>query len=69
MKDFLKKLTSRKFAAAFAVEVAAIVALFNPGAAGTTEKVIVQVAAIAAMVLAATAYIVVEGSIDKWKKS
>ena len=69
MKDFLKRLTSRKFIAASAVEVAALVALFNPGIEGTVESTIVRVGAIAAMVLVALGYIVVEGNLDKWNSN
>ena len=62
---FLTKVTSRKFIAALAVEVAGLVALFDPQVADVTNEIIVRVGALAAMVTVALGYVVSEASIDK----
>ncbi len=66
MKAFLKRISSRKFLTALAVQVAAVVALFTPADdAGQLEAAAVKIAALAAMVLTAFGYGLIEGSVDK----
>ncbi len=67
MKDFLSRISSRKFLTTAFVEIAAIVALFKPSIASEANEGAVRLAAIIAMVLAALGYGIVQGTIDKNK--
>lgn len=70
MQSFLKRISSRKFLTALAVEAAAVVALFTPADdAGSLEAAAVKIAALVAMVLAAVGYGVVEAGVDKAREA
>lgn len=56
MKSFLERISSRKFLIAVAVQVAAVAALFWPDKQSAINDASVQIAALAAMVLAAFGY-------------
>lgn len=65
MKEFLGRISSRKFLVAFAVQIAGLIALIKPEWTEQANLIAVQVAGIAAMILAALGYMAIEGSIDK----
>lgn len=64
MKDFLSRISSRKFLTAIAVEVAAVVALFSPEQASQFNDGAIKIAALVAMVLTALGYGCIEASLD-----
>ena len=64
MEKFLKRISSRKFLAALAVQVAAVVALFWPAQESTILTAAVKIAALATLLLAGLGYGKIEASID-----
>lgn len=64
MKDFLKRISSRKFLTAIAVQIAAVAALFSPEQASEFNDAAVRIAALIAMVLTALGYGCIEASLD-----
>ena len=69
MKDFLKRISSRKFLTAFAVEVAAVAALFSPERASEFNDAAIRIAAMVAMMLTALGYGCIEASLDGGQSS
>jgi len=68
MDSFLKRISSRKFLALLAAEIAGVVAIFRPaGEAAGIEAAAVKIAGLAVMLLAALGYGIIEGKIDKAK--
>ncbi len=64
MEKFLKRLSSRKFLTALAVQAAAVVALFWPEQESTIVTAAVKIAALATLLLAGLGYGKIEASID-----
>ncbi len=64
MRSFLQRISSRKFLTAFAVQVAAVAALFRPEHESTFQTAAVRIAALAIMLLAALGYGKIEASVD-----
>ncbi|HNX26600.1 MAG TPA: hypothetical protein PKK48_04260, partial [Phycisphaerae bacterium] len=64
MKDFLTRISSRKFLTAFAVEIAAVAALFSPERASEFNDAAIRIAAIVTMALTALGYGCIEASLD-----
>jgi len=65
MEKFLKRISSRKFLTAIAVQIAAVVALFAPPEMESElAEGAVRIAALATMVLAALGYGSIEAGID-----
>ncbi len=64
MRSFLERLSSRKFLAALAVQIAAVAALFWPDQAEVYQSAAVRIAALATMLLAALGYGKIEAAID-----
>ncbi len=64
MRSFLRRISSRKFLTALAVQVAAVVALFLPDRASALETAAVRIAALAALVLAGLGYGRIEADLD-----
>ncbi len=64
MKDFLKRISSRKFLTALAVVLASVVALFTIKPEDELVDAFTKVAALAAMALTALGYIKTEGALD-----
>ena len=69
MDAFLKRISSRKFLTALAVEVSGIIVVFWPQTVGTAENTALKIAGLTAMLLAAIGYGVVEASVDKYTKT
>lgn len=67
MDSFLKRISSRKFLTAIAVEIAAMIALFAPQVADVANEGALRIAALATMLLAALGYGAVEAAVDKAK--
>lgn len=65
MKDFLKRISSRKFLTALAVQVAAVVALFTVKPESELVDAATKIASLAALILASLGYGKIEGAIDK----
>ena len=65
LRNFLLRLTSRKFLAALSVIVACACAVFHPEQIVTMYTVILRIAAMVVMLLAAIGYAFVEASVDK----
>lgn len=64
MRSFLERISSRKFLAALAVQIAAVAALFWPEQAEAYQTAAVRIAALATMLLAALGYGKIEAGID-----
>ena len=64
MEHFLKRLSSRKFLAALAVQVAAVVALFWPAQESDIVTASIKIAALVTLLLAGLGYGKIEASID-----
>ena len=64
MRAFLQRISSRKFLIAFAVQIAAIAALFYPANETEFQSAAVRIAAMVTMLLAALGYGKIEASID-----
>ena len=64
MRSFLQRISSRKFLAALAVEVAALAALFWPEHESAISEAATRIAALAAMLAAALGYAKIEANLD-----
>jgi len=64
MRSFLERLSSRKFLATLAVEIAAVVALFWPQETSAINEAAVRIAALATLLLAALGYGKMEAALD-----
>jgi hypothetical protein len=64
MRSFLERISSRKFLTAFAVQAAAVGALFWPGHESALAAAAVRISALAVMLLAAFGYGTIEASVD-----
>jgi hypothetical protein len=65
MRTFLARLSSRKFLAAIAVQVAAVAALFWPDHASALNEAAVRIASLLTLLLAALGYGRIEAAIDE----
>jgi len=64
MRSFLQRISSRKFLTAFAVQVAAVVALFCPQHESAIATAALRISALTVMLLAALGYGKIEGQVD-----
>ena len=64
MKNFLQRISSRKFLIALAAQLAAVAAVFWPQRGDAISDAAVKIAALAAMLLAALGYGKTEASLD-----
>ncbi len=67
MRSFLQRISSRKFLAALAVQVASVAALFWPQHESTFQTTAIRLAALATLLLAAIGYGKIEASVDTAK--
>lgn len=65
MRSFLKRISSRKFLTAVAVQVAAVAAVFWPDHEPTIHDAAVRVAALLTLLLAALGYGKIEAALDR----
>ena len=65
LHGFLIRLSSRKFLATIAVQIACIYAFFRPANVETAMGLAVKIASLVTMVLAAFGYGYIEASVDK----
>jgi hypothetical protein len=65
MRSFLKRISSRKFLATLAVQVASVAALFWPERQSSLETAAIRIAALAALLLAGLGYGKIEGAVDQ----
>ncbi len=65
MRNFLQRISSRKFLTAIAVQTAAVVALFQPEHAETLHDAAMRIAALATLLLAALGYGKIEAAVDR----
>lgn len=65
MKEFLQRISSRKFLTALFAEIAGVIALCWPAHESQAVEAATRVAALATMLLAALGYGVIEGAVDK----
>jgi hypothetical protein len=68
MRNFLLRLTSRKFIATMSVITACAFAVFAPEKTETGGTIVIRIAALVIMLLAALGYALVEASVDKSQK-
>ena len=64
MRSFLKRISSRKFLSALAVQIASVAALFWPQHESTLSTSAVRIAALATLLLAAVGYGKIEAEVD-----
>ena len=64
MRSFIERLSSRKFLAVLAVEIAAVVALFRPQDTSAINEAAIRIAALATLLLAALGYGKMEAALD-----
>jgi hypothetical protein len=64
MRSFLKRLSSRKFITALAVQLASVAAIFWPAAQETLESAMLRIAALVTLLLAALGYGRIEAGVD-----
>lgn len=64
MRSFLQRISSRKFLAALAVQVASVAAMFWPQEQSTIESAAVRIAALITLLLAGMGYGKIEGDVD-----
>lgn len=64
MRNFLQRISSRKFLTALAVQAASIAAIFWPKQQETIESAALRIAALATLLLAALGYGKIEASLD-----
>lgn len=69
MRDFLSRISSRKFLTALAVQLAAVAAIFWPQRASQLDSAAVQIAALAVLLLAAWGYGKIESAVDCSRKN
>jgi hypothetical protein len=65
MRNFLQRISSRKFLSAMAVQVAAVVAIFQPEQADTLHDAAIRIAAMLTLLLAALGYGKIEAAVDR----
>lgn len=65
MRAFLQRISSRKFLTALAVQAAGVAAVFWPHHADAAAQAAVQIAGLAAMLLAALGYGRIEAAVDR----
>lgn len=64
MRDFLERISSRKFLTALAVQIASVAAIFRPEQEQTLLTAAVRIAALATLLLAAMGYGKIEAAVD-----
>ena len=64
MRAFLKRISSRKFLTALAVQAASVAALFWPAHEQTLHTAALRIAALATLLLAAMGYGKIEAGVD-----
>ena len=64
MEKFLKRISSRKFLVAVAVQIASVAAIFWPQHEATISTAAVRIAALATLLLAAIGYGKIEAALD-----
>lgn len=69
MRNFLQRLSSRKFLIALAVQIAAVAALFCPEHEDTLHEAAIRIAALLTMLLAALGYGRIESAVDQTQPS
>jgi hypothetical protein len=67
MRSFLERISSRKFLTALAVQVASVVAIFQPERAETLTDAAIRIAALVTLLLAAIGYGKIEAAVDAEK--
>jgi hypothetical protein len=64
VRSFLKRISSRKFLTALAVQAASVLALFYPQEESTLTTAAIRIAALLTMLLAALGYGRIEAAVD-----
>jgi len=64
MRDFLQRLSSRKFLSALGVQLASVAAIFYPQHESAMTSAAVRIAALATLLLAAIGYGTIEAALD-----
>ena len=64
MRDFLQRISSRKFLTALAVQAAAVAALFAPAHESQFQDAAIRIASLATLLLAALGYGHIEAGVD-----
>ena len=68
MRNFLERVSSRKFLTALAVQAASVAALFWPREESTLQTAAIRIAALVTLLLAALGYGQIEALVDKDNK-
>ena len=68
MKEFLQRVSSRKFLTALAVQVVAVIAIFNPGQEDAMTDAALRIVGLIVLLLAAIGYGAIEAGVDKANK-
>ena len=69
MRDFLQRISSRKFLTALGVQIASVAAIFYPQHESAITGAAVRIAALVTLLLAAIGYGVIEAALDAGKKN
>jgi len=69
MRSFLERVSSRKFLATLAVEIAAVAALFYPQETSAINEAAVRIASLVTLLLAALGYGKMEAALDAGRAS
>ena len=69
MRNFLERISSRKFLTAVTVQAASLAALLWPQHQSALESAAVKIAALAALLLAAIGYGKIEAAVDETQKA
>lgn len=64
MRSFLQRISSRKFLTALTVQIASVIALFQPERESTLETAAIRIAALITLLLAALGYGKIEAAVD-----
>jgi hypothetical protein len=64
MRSFLQRISSRKFLTALAVQIASVIAIFQPERADTLADAAIRIAAMVTLLLAALGYGRIEAALD-----
>lgn len=64
MRSFLQRISSRKFLTALTVQIASVIALFQPERESTLETAAIRIAALVILLLAALGYGKIEATVD-----
>jgi hypothetical protein len=64
MRNFLERISSRKFLTALVVQIASVAAIFWPQHESTIENAALRIAALATLLLAAIGYGKIEAQVD-----